>query len=112
MILDPFLTKKDLSDCSFIARRKFLSRTDVCSLLPDKEDVIEGLPWGTRDDKFTYMPYARQWGMQKLLNYKEYWRTKWKMKDVLVDMQTGEMKVWDGDKNASSSLRKCSPNLK
>jgi len=58
VILDPFFTKKDLSDCSFVARRKFLSRTEVISLLPDKEDKINVLPWGSRDDKFTYMPYA------------------------------------------------------
>ena len=93
---DPFLTKRDLSDCSFVARRKFLSRTEVISLLPDKEDVIRSLPWGSRDDKFTYMPYARQWGMQKLLNYNEYWRSKWETKEVLVDMETGETMEWKG----------------
>jgi len=60
VIMDPFFTKKDLSDCSFVARRKFLSRTEIKSLLPDKSDVIDALPWGSRDDKFTYMPYARQ----------------------------------------------------
>ena len=111
VILDPFLTKKDLSDCSFVARRKFLSRTEVISLLPDKQDVIEALPWGTRDDKFTYMPYARQWGMQKLLNYNEYWRTKWETKDVLVDMETGEMKEWDGDRKRLYLFRKMFPQL-
>jgi hypothetical protein len=68
------------------------------SLLPDKQDVIQSLPWGSRDDKFTYMPYARQWGMQKLMNYTEYWRTRWETKDVLVDMVTGETKEWDGDR--------------
>jgi hypothetical protein len=98
VIMDPFFTKKDLSDCSFVARRKFLSRTEVMSLLPDKQDVIQSLPWGSRDDKFTYMPYARQWGMQKLMNYTEYWRTRWETKDVLVDMVTGETKEWDGDR--------------
>ena len=34
VIMDPFFTKKDLSDCSFIARRKFLSRTEVISSTP------------------------------------------------------------------------------
>lgn len=111
VILDPFLTKKDLSDCSFIARRKFLSRTEVTSLLPDKQDVIDRLPWGSRDDKFTYMPYARQWGMQKLLNYNEYWRTKWETKEVLVDMETGEMRQWDGDKKRLYLFRKMFPQL-
>lgn len=111
VILDPFFTKKDLSDCSFIARRKFLSRTEVASLLPDKQDAIDKLPWGSRDDKFTYMPYARQWGMQKLLNYNEYWRTKWETKDVLVDMETGETREWDGDKKRLHLFRQLFPQL-
>ncbi len=111
VILDPFLTKKDLSDCSFIARRKFLSRTEVISLLPDKADVIESLPWGTRDDKFTYMPYARQWGMQKLLNYNEYWRTKWETKDVLVDMESGETMEWKGNRERLRTIRQMFPQL-
>lgn len=111
VILDPFFTKKDLSDCSFIARRKFLSRTEVISLHPSKKDIIEALPWGTRDDKFTYMPYARQWGMQKLLNYTEYWRTKWTTKDVLVDMQSGETKEWTGDKKRLAEFRQLYPNI-
>jgi len=111
VIMDPFFTKKDLSDCSFVARRKFLSRTEVISLLPDKKDVIEALPWGSRDDKFTYMPYARQWGMQKLLNYTEYWRTRWETKEVLVDMVTGETKVWDGDKKRLKIFRETFPQI-
>lgn len=111
IILDPFFTKRDLSDCSFVARRKYLSRTEVISLLPDKQDVIEALPWGSRDDKFTYMPYARQWGMQKLLNYNEYWRTKWETKEVLVDMTTGETKQWDGDRKRLQLFRQIYPNI-
>ena len=111
VIMDPFVTKKDLSDCGFIARRKYLTRTEVISLIPEKQAEIEALPWGTRDDKFTYMPYARQWGMQKLLNYNEYWRTKWETKDVLVDMESGETREWDGDKKRLYLMRKMFPQL-
>lgn len=111
VIFDPFLTKRSLEDCSFVARRKFLSRTEVISLLPDKEDVIKALPWGSRDDKFTYMPYARQWGMQKLLNYTEYWRTKWEIKEVLVDMMSGETKEWDGDRSRLKLYRQAFPQI-
>lgn len=111
VIMDPFWTKKDLSDCSFVARRKYLSKTEICSLLPDKADVVNSLPWGSRDDKFTYLPYARQWGMQKLMNYTEYWRTRWETKDVLVDMITGETKEWDGDKKRLKLFRDLYPNI-
>ena len=111
VIMDPFFTKKDLSDCSFIARRKFLSRTEIISLLPDKEQVINSLPWGSRDDKFTYLPYARQWGMQKLMNYTEYWRTRWEIKEVLVDMETGETKEWDGDRKRLQLYKEAFPQI-
>lgn len=111
VILDPFFTKKDLSDCSFVARRKFISRTEACSLIPDKADLIQSLPWGSRDDKFTYMPYARQWGMQKLMNYTEYWRRRWVTKEVLVDMQTGETQPWKGDKQRLKLFRQMYPQL-
>lgn len=111
IILDPFFTKRDLSDCGFVARRKYLGRTEVISLHPDKEDLIMALPWGSRDDKFTYMPFARQWGMQKLLNYTEYWKTKWETKDVLVDMNTGETQEWKGDRKRLRLLTEMVPEL-
>lgn len=112
VIFDPFTTNlRSLEDCSFVARRKYLSRTDIVSLLPEKEDVIKSLPWGSRDDKFTYLPYARQFGMQKLLNYTEYWRTKWTNKDVLVDMATGETMEWEGDKRRVKYLKEFIPGI-
>lgn len=111
VIMDPFFSKKDLSDCSFLARRKFLSRTEVKSLIPDKEEQIERLPYGSRDDKFTYIPYARQFGMQKLLNYTEYWRRKWENKEVLVDMMTGETREWDGDRKRLKLYREAFPQI-
>lgn len=111
VLFDPYMTKKDLSDCSFVARRKFLSRTEICSLLPKKRDVIQALPWGSRDDKFTYLPYARQWGMQKLLQYTEYWKPIWKEEDVLVDMITGETRRWDGDKKRLLLFQRAFPQI-
>lgn len=110
-IWDPFFSKKDLSDCSFWARRKYLDRTTVISLLPDQEERINALPYGSRDDKFTYMPFARNWGMQKLLNYTEYWRRKWEVKNVLVDMNTGETSVWKGPKERLQFIQQMHPNL-
>lgn len=112
VIMDPFWTKKDLSDCNFIARRKFLSKNEVASLLVDKTDQIEALPYGTRDDKFSYMPYSRNsGGLQKLLNYNEYWKAKWETKEVLVDMETGESQVWKGDRARLRLFRETYPQL-
>ncbi len=111
-IWDPFFFEKDMSDCSFWARRKYLDRTTVISLLPEQEERIMSLPYGSRDDKFTYMSFARQWGMQKLLNYTEYWRRKWEIKDVLVDMDSGETTEWKGPKERLKFIQALHPNLK
>lgn len=112
VIWDPFTYERDLSDCGFVARRKFLSRTECISLLPEMEDKINALPYGSRDDKFTYMPFARQWGMQKLLNYTEYWRASWVTKDVLVDMRSGETSEWKGDRKRLNLIQRMDPNIK
>ena len=111
-IWDPFFFEKDMSDCNFWARRKFLDRSTVISLLPDQEERINSLPYGSRDDKFTYMSFARNWGMQKLLNYTEYWRRKWEIKDVLVDMESGETTEWKGPKDRLEFIQAMHPNLK
>lgn len=111
VIWDPFFYERDLSDCGFIARRKFLSRSEVMSLLPDKEDVINALSYGSRDDKFTYMPFARNWSMQKLLNYTEYWKPKWEVRDVLVDMESGESTEWKGSRERLRIIQQMHPQL-
>jgi hypothetical protein len=108
---DPFYYEPDLSDCSFFSRRKYLSRPEVISLLPNQEEIISKLSYGTRDDKFTYLPFARQWGLQKLLSYTEYWRKVWKIKDVLVDMETGEVSEWKGPKDRLKYLKLIHPNF-
>lgn len=111
-IWDPFMYERDMSDCSFFARRKYLSRDVVMSMIPDKEEEIERLSYGTRDDKFIYMPYSRNSATNKLLNYTEYWRTTWVMKDVLVDMRSGETSEWKGDRKRLQIITQIDPAIK
>ena len=111
-IWDPFFFEKDMADCAFWSRRKYLDRTTVISLIPDQEERINALPYGSRDDKFTYMSFARNWGLQKLLNYTEYWRRKWEVRDVLVDMESGETTEWKGPKDRLRFVQAMHPQLK
>lgn len=108
---DPFMTKLTLEDCSFVSRRKFLAPDVIASMFPKKRDLIMQLPYGQKDDKFTWMPFARTWSTQRLMNYTEYWRLKWVEKEMLVDMQTGEMREWKGPKERLSMIRKMVPSL-
>ena len=111
VIWDPFSTRLDLEDSTFVARRKYLSKDVIKSLVPGCEREIDAMGYGNRDEKFTYEPYARQWGLQELLAYNEYWKQRYKKGWILVDKVTGEQKPWKGDKKRLDMMQRFFPNL-
>lgn len=111
VIWDPFSYRMDLEDCTFVARRKYLSKDVIKSLVPGCEREVDAMGYGNRDEKFTYEPYARQWGLQELLAYNEYWKQRYKKGWVLVDKKTGDQKPWKGDKKRLDMLQRMFPNL-
>lgn len=111
VIWDPFSYRMDLEDCTFVARRKYLSKDVIKSLVPGSEREIDAMGYGNRDEKFTYEPYARQWGLQELLAYNEYWKQRYKKGWLLVDKKTGEQKPWKGDKKRLTMLQQFFPNI-
>lgn len=111
VIWDPFSVKHDLEDCTFIARRKYLSKDVIKSLVPGCEREIDAMGYGNRDEKFTYEPYSRQWGLQQLLAYNEYWKQRYKKGWLLIDKITGEQKPWKGDKKRLELMQRFFPNL-
>lgn len=106
-LIDPYFKKMDLSDCNDIWTRKYLSREQVVSLLPGREDEIMNFKgWGNRDGKFQFMPESYSYGMQDLLIYDEFWYLDSRMQKMLVDTQTGETLEWKGnDEDLGEYLR-------
>lgn len=111
VIWDPFSTQHTLEDCTFVARRKYLSKDVIKSLVPGCEREVDAMGYGNRDEKFTYEPYARQWGLQELLAYNEYWKQRYKKGWLLVDKLTGEQKPWKGDRKRLELMQRFFPNL-
>lgn len=112
-ILDPYLSKLDLSDCAYMLRRKYLGVDIVASLLPSQEDEVYALHrigW-ERDDKFTWLPYQRQPNGQDLMAYSEFYMQRWKCQKIIVDMETGEHRDWEGDKDLFRKLKEINPNF-
>jgi hypothetical protein len=97
-LIDPFFKKHDLSDCNFVWTRKWLTKTQIMSLLPDrKEDISKLYARGNRDGKFQFMPEAYNYGMKNLLTYDEYWYRDYRTQQLLVDVRTGETMEWQGN---------------
>ena len=111
VIWDPFSTKFNLEDATFCARRKYLSKDQIKSLVPGCEREIDSMGYGNRDEKFSYEPYARQWGLQELLAYNEYWKQRYKKGWLLVDKATGAQKPWKGAKQRLDMMLGMFPNL-
>lgn len=96
-LIDPYFKKHDLSDCNSIWTRKYLTKFQVQSLLPGREDEIKGLSgWGNRDGKFQFLPESYNYGMQDLLIYDEFWYLDNREQKNLVDIESGECTEWKG----------------
>ncbi len=96
-LIDPFFRKHDLSDCNYVWRRKWLTKTQIKSLLPDRKSDIDKL-YTQRggDGKFQFMPESYNYGMEDLLTYDEYWYRDYRNQKLLVDVKTGETMEWQG----------------
>lgn len=102
-LIDPYFRKADLSDCNFIWKRSFLTKREVISLMPDKEEIIMGLQGsdsgGGRDGKFQFMPEQYSFSMKNLLAYDEYYYRDSRNQRMLVDTETGEIQEWRNQDN-------------
>lgn len=97
-LIDPYFKKKDLTDCNSLWTRKYLTRNQIISLLPGREDEIKNLAgWGNRDGKFFFMPESYAYGQQDLILYDEFWYLSTRSQQVIVDTETGETIEWKGD---------------
>ena len=96
-LIDPFFKKHDLSDCNYVWTRKWLTKTQIKALLPDRKADIDKLyARGNHDGKFQFMPEAYNYGMKDLLTYDEYWYRDYRTQKLLVDVKTGETMEWRG----------------
>lgn len=113
-ITDPYFTKLDFSDCSYVIKRKYLSVQQAASLLPGQEkDLYKLVKIGwSRDDKFTWLPYQRQPNGDDFVAYNEFYKQGWENVPVLVDQETGEYMEWEGDEDGAKFLLQSYPQLK
>lgn len=115
-LIDPFFRKADLSDCNGIWKRSFLTRREVVSLLPDKEDEILGLisnESGTgRDGKFQFMPESYGYAYKQLLTYDEFYYRDYRRQKILMDAETGETLEWkSNDKDRLEEFLRAYPQV-
>lgn len=110
LMLDPYFTKRDLSDCDQASTRDLLSKEQIKSMLPwVEESVIDNLPTGIRDNKYQYLGLYRQYNStyisKNLCTYDQHWKRINKVQRYLVDMETGISEEWNGDAQEERDLK-------
>jgi hypothetical protein len=110
VMLDPYFTKRDLSDCDQASTRDLLSKEAVKAMLPwvDSE-LIDSIPTGIRDNKYQYLGIYRQYNStyiaKNLVTYDQYWVRYNKEQKFLVDETTGVTEEWEGTQEQERELK-------
>lgn len=113
-IMDPYWTKKNLSDCGRIWTRKYLTKQQIDGIFPGVSNQVPALQTGyaSMDGKFQYL--AQNWYQYnvQMYAYDEYWVQDYKEKRKLLDTRTGEVAPWNGTKEQFQLLMRINPNVK
>lgn len=100
-LIDPFFRKRDLSDCNAVWRRRYITKHEALSLLPDYAEDIVSLPASDpgngRDGKFQYLPESFNYGFTNLLTCDNFYYRDFRTQKMLADSQTGEITEWRVD---------------
>ncbi len=95
IIVDPFFTKMDFSDCKGIVKRTFVTPDEAASYLPEHADEIRSMQgFGPAEATFQYMPENYQYSYADLLTYDEFYYPAFRKQRLLVDTKTGETLEW------------------
>ena len=120
LMLDPYFTKRDLSDCDQASTRDLLSKEAIKAMLPwvDPEE-IDMIPTGIRDNKYQYLGIYRQYNStyiaKNLCTYDQYWKRIIVPQKYLVDEDTGVSEEWYGTRAEEKELKetlKMTPQVK
>jgi hypothetical protein len=99
-ICDTFFRKQTMEDCSFVWTRKWVTQQEGALLLPEREDEIMNMRpprYGTKDQRFYFMPENYNFTTRNMLPYDEFWYQDTRKQKILIDTKTGETIEWSSD---------------
>ncbi len=111
-MLDQFFRKYDMSDANFVWTRKYLSKLQAASLMPERKEEIMQMQGNRRDDKFTFEPENFNIQNTDLLSYDEYWHLDYRNATILIDTLSGETMEWLGEKERLDEFLAKFPQIK
>lgn len=114
LVIDPFTTQRDLSDCSYIATRSILPKAKLAAMYPKHADKIMFMKSNvTTNQHFPWTPHSRINVLdENHLHYTEMYRMVLRSAKHIFDPKTKELVRWDGSKEEFQRLRLVYPEAK
>ncbi len=97
-LIDPYYRKQDLTDCSFIWRRRWVTKNAAKALLPGHAKEIEKMrPSGVKDGRFPLQAELLNLDTNQLFAYDEFHYRTTRTSKIILDPKSGEAVEWEDD---------------
>lgn len=99
-LIDPYFRKQDLTDCSFIWRRRWVNKTAAKALLPGRASEIDKIrPSGMKDGRFPLQAELINLDTNQLFTYDEFHYRTTREATIVLDPKSGEAVEWEADES-------------
>lgn len=106
-LIDPNFRKQDLTDCSFVWRRRWVNKVGAKSLLPGHEAKIDKMvPSGQKDGRFPLQAELLNMTNNNLFAYDEFYYRDTREAKIIIDPVSGEASEWEQDEDDAEDLLK------
>ena len=104
-LIDPYFRKQDLTDCSFIWRRRWVNKSAAKALLPGHaKEIDKMLPKGTKDGRFPLQAELINLDMNQLYVYDEFHYRTTREATIVLDPMSGEAVEWEEEEEDSEDM--------
>lgn len=104
-LIDPYFRKQDLTDCSFIWRRRWVNKQAAKALLPGHaKEIDKQKASGTKDGRFPLQAELINLNTNNLFSYDEYHYRSSREAVIVLDPKTGEAVEWEQDETDQDDM--------
>lgn len=104
-LIDPYFRKQDLTDCTFIWRRRWVSKEQAISLLPGQEKEIRKMrPSGMKDGRFPLQAELINLDTNHLFPYDEFHYRTTREATMIIDPISGESVEWEQEEDDGEDM--------
>ena len=101
-LIDPYFRKQDLTDCSAIWRRRWVTNVQAQALLPGHaKEIAKMRPSGLKDGRFPLQAELLNMATNQLFAYDEFHYRDTREATTILDPISGEAVLWEDDEEDS-----------